>query len=65
MKAIVFGGSVFIGYHPADALSTAGHAVTIFNQRPSFYHLKNQKFSQRNILDIKTVKRGDLVQRGI
>ena len=37
MKAIVFGGSGFVGSHVADALSAAGHEVTVFDRRHSPY----------------------------
>ena len=35
MKAIVFGGAGFLGSHVAEALSQAGHAVVIFDTKPS------------------------------
>ena len=34
-KAVVIGGSGFLGSHLADALTEAGHAVSIFDVRPS------------------------------
>jgi UDP-glucose 4-epimerase len=37
MKAIVFGGSGFLGSHVADALSTAGHKVVIYDKTKSNY----------------------------
>ena len=46
MKTIVFGGAGFVGSHLADALSEAGHEVTIFDLRKSPY----QKFSQENVI---------------
>ena len=34
MKAVVFGGSGFLGSHIADALTNEGHEVTIFDIKP-------------------------------
>jgi UDP-glucose 4-epimerase len=56
MKAIVFGGSGFVGSHVADALTAAGHAVTIFDQRPSRYLQAQQKFVHGDILDTDAVR---------
>src|SRR3989338_2313800 len=57
MKAIVFGGSGFVGSHVADALLTAGHEVTIFDLRPSRYLQDKQKFIQGDILDYEAVQK--------
>ena len=35
MKAVVFGGSGFLGSHVADVLTERGYEVTIFDLRPS------------------------------
>lgn len=43
MKALVFGGSGFLGSHVADALTSAGYEVTIFDKRDSVYRKKEQK----------------------
>ena len=51
MKIFVIGGSGFIGSHVADALSDAGHEVTIFDLRPSRYLRKDQRFAQGDMLD--------------
>jgi UDP-glucose 4-epimerase len=51
MKAIVFGGSGFIGSHVADALSDAGHEVTIFDRRPSPWVRPDQQFVQGDLVD--------------
>jgi UDP-glucose 4-epimerase len=40
MKAIVFGGSGFLGSHVVDELINRGHDVTIFDSKPSKYHPK-------------------------
>lgn len=55
MKAIVFGGSGFVGSHVADVLTEKGHEVTIFDMRPSEYLRKGQKMLVGNILDEKAV----------
>lgn len=57
MKAIVFGGSGFVGSHVADALSAAGHEVTIFDLRPSPWLRPDQQFVQGDILDQQAVVR--------
>ncbi len=57
MKTIVFGGSGFVGSHLADALTEAGHEVTIFDLNPSPYLQKTQTFIQGDVLDIDAVKR--------
>ena len=51
MKVIVFGGSGFIGSHVADALTAAGHQVTIFDLRSSPYLRADQHFVQGSLLD--------------
>jgi len=56
MKAIVFGGSGFIGSYVADELTERGHDVTIFDIKSSKYTKKNQKMIIGDILDEKTVK---------
>ena len=56
MKAIVFGGSGFIGSYVADELTERGNDVTIFDIKPSKYAQKNQKMIVGDILDEKTVK---------
>ncbi|WKZ36496.1 MAG: NAD(P)-dependent oxidoreductase [Anaerolineales bacterium] len=57
MKVIVFGGSGFVGSHLADALTEAGHEVTIFDINPSPYLKESQRFIQGDILDADAVKR--------
>ncbi|MDY6917844.1 MAG: NAD(P)-dependent oxidoreductase [Chloroflexota bacterium] len=51
MKAIVFGGSGFIGSHVADCLTEAGYQVAIFDLEPSPYLLPGQEMILGNILD--------------
>jgi UDP-glucose 4-epimerase len=57
MKILVAGGSGFIGSHVADALSDAGHEVTIYDLRPSPYLRPDQRFAQGDILDKAAVRK--------
>jgi UDP-glucose 4-epimerase len=50
-KAIVFGGSGFLGSHVADELSSQGYDVTIFDKQPSPYLQSSQKMIVGDILD--------------
>lgn len=51
MRVLVIGGSGFIGSHVADALSDAGHNVTIFDARPSPHLREDQHFMLGHTLD--------------
>jgi UDP-glucose 4-epimerase len=55
MKAIVFGGSGFLGSHVADELSSRGYGVTIFDQKQSAYLCQNQKMFVGDILNLQNV----------
>lgn len=55
MRAIVFGGSGFLGSHVADALADAGHDVTIFDLQSSPWRRVEQEFFQGDITDAGTV----------
>ena len=57
MKAIVFGGSGFVGSHTADVLSEKGYEVTIFDLAPSPYLKAGQKMIMGDILDLDAVKK--------
>ncbi|MBN2453538.1 MAG: NAD(P)-dependent oxidoreductase [Candidatus Omnitrophica bacterium] len=57
MKVIVFGGSGFLGSHVADALTAAGHNVTIFDLVPSKHLQKAQSMVIGDIMDEKLVLR--------
>jgi UDP-glucose 4-epimerase len=57
MNIIVFGGAGFVGSHVADALSEAGHRVSLFDLRPSPYLRKGQKMVQGDMLDPAVVDR--------
>ncbi len=56
MKAIVFGGSGFLGSHVADALTAAGYDVRIFDLRESPYLREGQEMITGNILDREAVR---------
>lgn len=58
-KAIVFGGSGFVGSHVADALTAAGVETTIFDLHPSEFINNRQTFIRGSILD------QDLVQKAL
>lgn len=57
MKVVVFGGSGFLGSHVADALTTAGYEVVIFDIRKSPFTQKSQKMIVGDITDIKAVEK--------
>ncbi|MBN1693512.1 MAG: NAD-dependent epimerase/dehydratase family protein [Dehalococcoidales bacterium] len=57
MKAIVFGGSGFLGSHVADALTGAGYETTVFDVAASPYLQKSQQMITGNILDKKAVEK--------
>lgn len=55
MKALVCGGSGFVGSHVADALSAAGYAVTVFDRRPSPYLASGQEMVVGDMLDLRAL----------
>src|SRR5659263_50571 len=57
MRAIVFGGSGFLGSHVADALVKAGYEVSVFDLVESPYLHKGQKMIIGNILDREAVRK--------
>jgi UDP-glucose 4-epimerase len=56
MKVLVIGGSGFIGSHVAEALSSAGHEVTILDRHRSPYITPAQGFVQADILDRRRIE---------
>jgi UDP-glucose 4-epimerase len=57
MKAVVFGGSGFLGSHVADALSDAGYDVTVADIVPAPYLRPDQHFVECDIADAEAVLR--------
>lgn len=55
MKIILLGGSGFLGSHVADALSKAGHDVTVFDNKESKYLRFNQKMIVGDIMNKKNL----------
>lgn len=56
MRVAVLGGSGFLGSHVAEALTVAGHDVTVFDCRQSPYLLPKQKMAVGDILDQDAVE---------
>jgi len=55
MRAVVFGGSGFVGSHVADALTAAGHDVTVFDRRPSPFLQAGQHMIVGDMMDADAV----------
>ena len=53
--AIVYGASGFLGSHVADALSTAGYRVRLFDRRPSPYQRHDQEMITGDIMELDQV----------
>lgn len=56
MKAVVFGGSGFLGSHVADTLTGKGYNVIVFDKVKSSYLQSNQKMVIGDILDQNKVQ---------
>lgn len=55
MKAVIFGGSGFVGSHVADALTDAGEEVVVYDLKLSPYLKPSQKMIVGNILEEEMV----------
>jgi len=55
VRAIVLGGSGFVGSHVADALSDAGHETTVFDLRPAPWLRDEQRFVAGDLTDLDAV----------
>jgi UDP-glucose 4-epimerase len=51
MRAVVIGGSGFVGSHVADALTDAGHEVTIFDREPSAWLRPEQEMVLGDVVE--------------
>jgi len=56
MKVLVTGGAGFLGSHVADALTGAGHDVTIFDRVESLYLRDHQKMTIGDVTDFEQVQ---------
>jgi UDP-glucose 4-epimerase len=56
-RAVVFGGSGFLGGHIADRLCEQGYSTVIADLAPSTYLRKDQQFVQCDILDFEKVSK--------
>lgn len=56
-RALVLGGSGFLGSHVADALSDAGIRARVFDRRPSPYLRAGQQMVVGDLMDFAAVKR--------
>jgi len=54
-QVIVLGASGFLGSHVADALSTAGYQVRLFDRSASTYHKQNQEMIIGDIMNLEQV----------
>ena len=57
MKAVVFGGSGFLGSFVAEELSSRGYSVLVVDSKKPKFKLKKCKFRKGNILNLKTLKK--------
>src|SRR5262245_2848958 len=55
-RAVVFGGSGFLGGHIADCLSRNGYSTTVADINPSRHLQPQQEFVKCDILDLEQVR---------
>ncbi|ORE90050.1 epimerase [Stappia sp. 22II-S9-Z10] len=55
-KAVVTGGSGFLGSHVADAFSEAGYAVTVYDLKPSPFLAQGQTMVTGDLSDVGALK---------
>jgi UDP-glucose 4-epimerase len=55
VKVAIIGGAGFVGSHTADAMTSAGHDVTVVDMAPSKWLKPNQSFSQVSLLDQESI----------
>jgi UDP-glucose 4-epimerase len=58
VKAVVVGGSGFVGSHVADALTAAGHDTTIMDRAESPWRQEGQRFVTADLADADAVAAG-------
>ena len=56
-KALVIGGSGFMGSHTADELSKNGYEITIFDKKISPWILNNQKIIIGDLMNLEELKK--------
>ena len=57
MRALVIGGSGFLGSHISDQLTLKGHEVIIFDKQKSNWMNNKQKFIQGDISDYNSLEK--------
>ena len=57
MKAIIIGGSGFIGSHVADSLTERNFKVTIYDKKHPIFKNKKQKYVKGDILNLKKLEK--------
>ena len=62
MKAVVFGGSGFLGSHVGDALTESKFDVVLFDRKPSPYLKKNQEMVRKLQVYVEKLKNRCKVQ---
>src|SRR5579872_796359 len=56
-RAVVIGGSGFLGSHVADQLSLAGYSVCIYDRTPSKWQRNGQEFVTGDVADLDGLRR--------